>query len=130
MLLGLTGAHGKSYVYRARLESIAYEQRLLTAGAEKVLERPIEQLVALGGGSRSAVWCQILADVMQRDVLVVREPESTCLGAGMPAAAAIGLHSSIREGAAAMSATRVPRPGFHEALPVVTRVPGHDADRP
>lgn len=105
VLLGLTGAHGKSHVYRALLESIAYEQRMLTTGAEQASGRTIDELVALGGGSRSPVWCQMIADVMQRDVLVVREPESTCLGAGMLAAAAVGLHGSIREAADAMSGT-------------------------
>jgi xylulokinase len=103
VLMGLTGVHGKSHVYRALLEGIAYEQRLLTSGAEQVLDTPIEEIVALGGGSRSAVWCQILADVLQRDVHVVREPESTCLGAGMLAAAAIGLHDSIQAAAGVMS---------------------------
>lgn len=105
VLLGLTGMHGKSHVYRALLESIAFEQRLLTSGAEQVLEAPIEELVALGGGSRSAIWCQILADVLQRSIHVVREPESTCLGAGMLAATAIGLHDSVHDAAASMSAT-------------------------
>ena len=103
VLLGLTGMHGKSNVYRALLEGIAYEQRLLTSGAEKALDRPIEELIVLGGGSRSAVWCQILADVLRRDVHVVREPESTCLGAGMLAAAAIGIHDSIPAASQAMS---------------------------
>ena len=103
VLMGLTGAHGKSHVYRALLEGIAYEQRLLTSGAEQELGEPIEELVALGGGSRSAVWCQILADVLKRDVHVVREPESTCLGAGMLGASAIGLHDSIQAAAEAMS---------------------------
>ena len=103
VLMGLTGAHGKSHVYRALLEGIAYEQRLLTSGAEQVLDAPIEELVALGGGSRSAVWCQILADVLRRDVDVVREAESTCLGAGMLAAAAIGLHPTVAAAAEAMS---------------------------
>ncbi|MGI3785824.1 MAG: FGGY-family carbohydrate kinase, partial [Janthinobacterium lividum] len=57
----------------------------------------------LGGGSRSKVWCQIVADVMNRRVDVVREPESTCLGAGMLAASAVGLHDGIREASEAMS---------------------------
>ena len=103
VLMGLTGVHGKSHVYRALLEGIAYEQRLLTSGAEQALDTPIEELVALGGGSGSAVWCQILADVLRRDVHVVREPESTCLGAGMLAAVAVGLHPSIQAAAEAMS---------------------------
>lgn len=105
ILLGLTGVHGKSHVYRALLEGIAFEQRLLTSGAESALAQPVTDLIALGGGSRSAVWCQIIADVMQRRVSVVREPESTCLGAGMLAAAAVGIHESIEAAAAAMSGT-------------------------
>ena len=103
VLLGLTGVHGKSHVYRALLEGIAFEQRFLTTGAEAALNEPITEVVALGGGSRSAVWCQIIADVMKRRVSVVREPESTCLGAGMLAAAAVGIHESIPAAARAMS---------------------------
>ncbi len=105
VLLGLTGLHGKAHVYRALLESIAFEQRLLTTGAESALGHPISRIIALGGGSRSKVWCQIVADVLQRRVEVVREPESTCLGAGILAAAATGLHSSIAEAAQAMTGT-------------------------
>ncbi|PFG44890.1 xylulokinase [Georgenia soli] len=105
-LIGLTGAHGKAHMYRALLEGLAFEQRLLTDGAERATGDPIRAVLTMGGGSRSGVWCQILADVMQRQVDVVREPESTCLGAGMLAAAAVGLHSSIPEAAAAMSGTR------------------------
>jgi xylulokinase len=103
VLLGLTGVHGKSHVYRALLEGIAFEQRLLTSGAEEALGEPVTDVIALGGGSRSPVWCQIIADVMRRKVSVVREPESTCLGAGMLAAAAVGLHESIPAAAAMMS---------------------------
>jgi len=104
-MLGWTKAHGKAHVYRAILEGIAFEQRLMTEAAETDLERPIEQILALGGGSRSPLWCQILADVMRRPVSVTKEVESTCLGAGMLAAAASGMHDGIREAAAAMSGT-------------------------
>lgn len=103
VMLGLTGVHGKSHVYRALLEGIAFEQRFLTEGLDAVLDDPIDRVIVLGGGSRSPVWCQIIADVLQRPVEVVREPESTCLGAGMLAATAVGLHPSIGEAAQAMS---------------------------
>ena len=52
-----------------------------------------------------SVWCQIIADVMNRPVKVVRESESTCLGTGMLAAAAVGIHSSIENAARSMSGT-------------------------
>jgi xylulokinase len=125
VILGLTGRHGKSHVYRALLESIAFEQRMLTSGAEQVLAAPIEELVALGGGSRSPVWCQILADALQRAVHVVREPESTCLGAGMLAAAATGLHPSLSVAAAVMSGSATvytPDPPRVEAYAVLYEV--------
>ncbi len=107
ILLGLTGVHGKSHVYRALLEGLAFEQRLLTTGAENAAAQPVTEILALGGGSRSPVWCQIIADVMRRSVSVVRESESTCLGAGMLAAAAVGIHESIPAAAKAMSGTGV-----------------------
>ena len=103
--VGLTGSHGKAHVYRALLEGLAFEQRLLTDGAEALLEKPIEQLVILGGGSRSAVWCQIIADVLRRPLHVARETESTCLGSGMLAAAAVGLHPDLRAAVTAMTGT-------------------------
>lgn len=118
VILGLTGIHGKSHVYRALLEGIAFEQRFLTDGLDAVLDDPIDRLLVLGGGSRSAVWCQIIADVLQRPVEVVREPESTCLGAGMLAAAAIGLHPDIASAAAAMSGTS----RSHEPQPATSAV--------
>lgn len=105
VMVGLTGAHGKAHVYRAILEGIAFEQRLMMSGAEKGLEKPVEHVIALGGGSRSPLWCQIIADILQRPVSVAQETESTCLGAGMLAAAAGGIYGSIKEAAEAMSGT-------------------------
>ena len=103
MMIGWTGTHGKAHAYRAILEGIAFEQRLMTDGAESGLEKPVEHILALGGGSRSELWCQIVADITQRPVSVCQELESTCLGAGMLAAAASGMHSGIKEAAEAMS---------------------------
>ena len=42
---------------------------------------------------------------MQRPVKIVRESESTCLGVGMLASAAVGIHSDIESAAKSMSAT-------------------------
>ena len=103
VMFGWTGAHGKAHAYRAILEGIAFEQRLMTDQMETGLERPVEHVLVLGGGAASQLWCQTVADVMRRPVSVTQEIESTCLGAGMLAAAATGTHEGIREAAAAMS---------------------------
>jgi xylulokinase len=46
--------------------------------------------VAVGGGARSRVWSQILADVAGRPVVVPRETDAASLGAALLAAAALG----------------------------------------
>ena len=106
IMVGWTGTHGKAHTYRAILKGIAFEQRLMTDGAESGLENPVEHVIALGGSS-SSLWCQIIADVVQRPVSVAQEIESICLGSGMLATAASGMHGNIREAADAMSGTGV-----------------------
>jgi xylulokinase len=103
MLFGLAGHHGKAHMYRALMEGIAFEQRLAFAGMEATLEHPIEVLLMTGGGSRSALWRQIVADVTRKRVVVCREPETTALGAGIHAAAAVGWYGSLSDAAEAMT---------------------------
>lgn len=101
--VGLSGLHGRAHMYRAVLEGIALEQRLLTEGVEKATGQSIDEMVIVGGGSRSALWCQIVADVLGRTLKLAREQESTALGAGIHAAAALGLHADIATAANAMT---------------------------
>lgn len=101
--VGLSGLHGKAHMYRAILESLALEERLLVGGVEAAMGRSIDDIILLGGGSRSPLWCQIIADVLGRTVSLAREQESTALGAGIHAAAAAGLYGDLREAADAMT---------------------------
>ncbi len=103
LLLGLRGHHQAEHVFRALLEGIAFEQRLHTSGVEQAAG-PIDELVVMGGGAKSALWCQILADVMNKPVVRSASPEATALGAGILAAVVAGLHPDIPAAAAAMSA--------------------------
>jgi xylulokinase len=105
VLFGLAGHHGKQHLFRALMEGIAFEQRLALEGMEQGLGRPIEVLLTTGGGSRSELWRQIMADVTRKTVLACREAETTSLGAGIHAAAAVGWHGSLLEAAEAMTGT-------------------------
>jgi xylulokinase len=107
VLFGLAGHHGRQHIFRAILEGIAFEQRLAFEGMEPQLDAPIEVLLMTGGGSRSPLWRQIVADVTGKLVVACREAETTSLGAGMQAAAAAGWHGSVREAAEAMSGVGV-----------------------
>jgi xylulokinase len=103
VFVGMSGLHGKAHMYRALLEGIALEQRLLTSGVESATGGKFDEILMLGGGSRSPLWSQIIADALGRTVKQVREQESTALGAGIHAAAALGLHSDLRMAADAMT---------------------------
>ncbi|MRG97159.1 xylulokinase [Polyangium spumosum] len=102
ILLGLSGGQGPAHLYRAIIEGIALEQRLHTGGVEKA-SGPIEELRVMGGGSRSALWCQILADVLDKPITRAGSSEATSLGAGILAAAGVGAFAGIEEAAAAMT---------------------------
>ena len=102
VLFGLRGAHKKAHVYRAVLEGLAFEQRLETEAMEKRIEQPVEKFFAMGGGSRSPLFCQLVADITGRPVTLCKEIETTCLGAGMMALAALD-GSELRDVAATMS---------------------------
>jgi xylulokinase len=103
ILFGLAGHHGKEHMFRSLMEGIAFEQRLAFEAMQARLDDPIETLLATGGGSRSALWRQIVADVTRKRVVACRASETTSLGAGILAAAAVGWHGSLRDAAQAMT---------------------------
>jgi xylulokinase len=103
VVIGLTGRHGPAHIYRAILEGIALEQRLHTAGVEAETGETIAQVMVMGGGSKSALWCQILADALDRPVTRAQSSEATALGAGILAAAAAGLYPDVAAATAAMT---------------------------
>jgi xylulokinase len=103
--VGWTGSHRREHFYRAVLEGIAFEQRLGTEGVERALGHPIEEYIVLGGGSKSLLWQQILADVTGKRVTQAGTAEATCLGAAILAAAAVGWYHDVREAASAMTHT-------------------------
>jgi len=101
--IGWTGAHGRAHFYRSILEGIAFEQRLVGDEAMKVIGEPFNEYVAMGGGSRSRLWCQILADVTGVPIQRSATTEATCLGAGILAAAAVGWYPDAYRAAEAMT---------------------------
>jgi xylulokinase len=73
--------------YRAAMEGATYALR---GGASRLTElglAPAHELVCVGGGSKSKLWRQIVADVFDAAVVRPAEPESAALGAAKNAAA-------------------------------------------
>lgn len=82
-VVGWHGRHGPAHMYRSLLEGVAYELRLHLEAIEAATGEPITSLRAMGGGARSTLWTQIIADVTQRQLLICAEEEISALGAAM-----------------------------------------------
>jgi sugar (pentulose or hexulose) kinase len=104
MMVGLRGHHQAGHMFRAILEGIAFEQRLHMEGVERAAGK-INELVVMGGGSKSELWCQIMADVTRTPVVRAGSSEATALGAGMLAAVHADLHSDLLAASEAMTST-------------------------
>lgn len=88
-ILGLSLAHGPAHLWRALLESYAYA----IAHHIEVLNdmgHATQTYFASDGGSKSTVWMQIVADVLQKPVQRLAGHPGSCLGAAWTAAMGIG----------------------------------------
>jgi sugar (pentulose or hexulose) kinase len=103
IVVGWRGVHDRRHLYRAILEGIAFEQRLCIEGIEAATGQPITGLIVMGGGSRSDLWRQMIADVTCKPVRRSRTSEATALGAGILSAAGAGLFHGAREAATSMT---------------------------
>ncbi|MBX7169255.1 MAG: FGGY-family carbohydrate kinase [Pirellulales bacterium] len=82
---------GRGHACRAVLEGVAGNLRWLLDNVETFLGRKIERLHFIGGGARLELWCQILADVLDRPIAQVAEPHLAIVrGAALAAWLALG----------------------------------------
>jgi sugar (pentulose or hexulose) kinase len=102
VIAGLSGSHTRADLYRAMMEGIALEQAMMTNRAAAATS-PIDHYAIVGGGSKSDLWCQIVADASGRDVKRLETAEASALGAAMAAAKGAGWYKTIPAAAAAMS---------------------------
>lgn len=76
---------------RSVLEGVAYNLRWLLDSADHVVGERLSPLRVVGGGARSALWCQILADVCDRPLERVADPLLTGVrGTALTAGHALG----------------------------------------
>ncbi len=85
--VGWHGGHTRAHLYRSLLEGVAFELRLHVEGLERETGTPLRVIHAVGGGTRSAVWTQILADVTGRRIDLVPGDEVSARGAAIIARA-------------------------------------------
>lgn len=109
--VGLDERHGPAHFYRSVLEAVAVTMRRHVLAMTDELGVGLERLLVCGGGARSDVMLQILADVLGTPVVRHGGPSAAALGASVVVAAASGVHGSVDGAVQAMvRADRVVQP--------------------
>ena len=101
--VGLSSSHTLAHLFRSATEGLTLEfargvAAMVAAGV------PVDRIVVIGGGARSRMWTQMVADATGQLVCLSPVVEASALGAGMVAARGAGWYGSIVDASAAMSA--------------------------
>lgn len=93
---GLGMKHDQRHIFRATMEGIAYN---LCECTKVFREMGIvsQNLIFSGGGAKSFLWKQIIADVLQQPVYTTKTEEEACTGAAIMAAVGTGYYCTIEE---------------------------------
>jgi xylulokinase len=95
--VNLSLEHEREHMLRAIYEGVAFNCRWLVDAVGKA-GFACKTLRAIGGGARSDVWMQILADVTRRRVEAVQTPqEAGAMGCALAVAVALKEYGSYRE---------------------------------
>lgn len=94
--IGLSLSHDRRHMVRALLEGVGFAFRdcLVRMRAEGA---SFDELVAVGGGARSAVWRQILADQLGLPLVVPAAQEGPAMGGAILATVAAKIHADVEQ---------------------------------
>jgi xylulokinase len=116
VFFGLTLRHTKPYLTRAVLEGVTYGLRD-SLELMRNLGLGIRQVRASGGGARSALWRQILADVFDTEIVTVNVSEGAAYGAALLAGVGAQVYPTVPDAcAAALRVTGSTVPGPNTAI--------------
>ena len=111
--VGLTLRHKRGHLTRAVLEGVAFGLKDSFALIESAGLGSIEQVRVSGGGAKSSLWRQILADVLGVELVAVNTTEGAAYGAALLAGVGEGTWRSV-EAACAASINVAGRVTSHE----------------
>ncbi len=94
VFFGLTVRHTKAHLTRAVLEGVTYGLRD-SLELMRNLGARIDQVRASGGGARSALWRQILADVFNTEIVTLNITQGAAYGAALLAGVGVGVYSDV-----------------------------------
>ena len=102
IFFGLRAYHKRGHMVRAALEGVAYMMRLISEALEEN-GVTLSQVKAGGGGSRSALWMQTIASVLQKPIVTSSVSEPALLGSAIIGFTSLGRYAGIGEATSVMT---------------------------
>jgi xylulokinase len=93
--IGLTIRHNLNHLTRAVLEGVAFGLKDSFELMKEAGLAEISQVRVTGGGARSPIWLQILADVLNTELVTVNSEEGAAYGAALLAATGVGAFRDV-----------------------------------
>jgi xylulokinase len=93
-ILGMTFATTQAALAKALLEGLTFELRI-NLDLLRDVGVTIDELHAVGGGAKSALWLQLKADICQVPLRIPQVTEAACLGAALLAGVAAGVYPDL-----------------------------------
>lgn len=94
--IGLTASHTRRHLVRSVLEGVAFSLKDCFAIIQEQ-GLTLEQVRATGGGAKSPLWRQIIADVLGVELVTTNAGEGPAFGAALLAGVASGVYSSVQQ---------------------------------
>nr|WP_188910799.1 FGGY family carbohydrate kinase [Aureimonas endophytica] len=114
---GLAAAHGLPEMQRAILEGVGFAAARHLRIMERAAGRPVERVIASGGGAKTELWLRIKASIYGVPILVPEEAECGVVGCAALAQTATGRHRDLVAAAGALvrhGAEIAPEPAWAE----------------
>lgn len=92
--VGLTLRHTKAHLTRAVLEGVSYGM-CDSLQLMRDLGLSIRQVRASGGGARSKLWRQMLADVFNAEIVTLNVTQGAAYGAALLAGVGVGIYADV-----------------------------------
>ena len=94
--IGLSAIHERGDMIRAIMEGVTYSLKDCLCVLEEMGVQP-DNMLACGGGARSDLWRQMMADVYDMNVSTVDSKEGPALGVAILAMVGAELYGSVEE---------------------------------
>jgi xylulokinase len=94
--IGLTNAHHRGHLARAVMEGVAMSLRE-SLEIVRGMSVPIKEIRVSGGGAKSELWKQILADVFGQAACTIQAEQGPAFGVALLAAVGDGAYKNIEE---------------------------------